>query len=298
MPNPQRKSLLRRLLVVGGFLLILAAGVGGYLYYRIQGVPSWYLTLEDPEVIDESSRRLEDKLQDARNWAASVAAAEIRARRGTLNTSKVPIPPDAMTLRLSGQEITAFFLKWSALQGWDEVARAYFDDPVVAVFDGHLVIAGRVREVGTVVSLMYKPQLDAMGSKLVLKLDRVMGGRLALPVEAIGAQLERLRGPLTSAQGRWIRDARLDSNGQANSALSLALASRIARAMIDGSSTDAVAVIPVDNRSLLVRIVGLELVSSGGAVDEKGGVVAGGELVLQLRPLEPEQRKAVLESLK
>lgn len=284
-----KKPLLKRILV-GACALLAVGGVGvGVLWWRVKGEPNWYRKLEDPAEIDRSARVLEDKLQDARNWAAAVTAAERRAERGTLTTSRAPLPSEDITLRLTGNEMTGFLLKWMVLQGWEGAFEQYFQDPVVAVMDGRVVVAGKVKELGTVVSMMFRPELMPDG-KMGFQLERVLGGNLPLPANVVGPQLSRLRVPVEEGMSRWQRDARLDSRGQANSAMSLALGGRIVMAMLDGKPTDAVAAVPVDDKSMLVRVVGFGT--------EKNATGEGEALVVKLRPLEPEKRKAVLAGLK
>ena len=52
----------------------------------------------------------------------------------------------------------------------------YLDDPKVVLRDGRLILAGRLRELGTVASFQFKPTIDDSG-KLRLDLVRVTGGR-------------------------------------------------------------------------------------------------------------------------
>lgn len=286
-----KRSLLRITgAVVAGAMLMFAI-LAGLAYWRVSATPIWYQRLTDPEKIDVAAARAEDKLVESRNWAAATAAQEARLARGVTRPQRgapeMAPPPEELTLRVSDEELNAFFLKWSKLQGWEENLAKYVTDPVLATHDGAIVIAGKVKGTpaleGTVVAMHFTPSLK--DGQFTMALTRVTGGRLDLPVSAVEDQLKRGQDALGEALTRWRRDAKLDSRGQANSALMLTAAGRVMMSVLTHEPVEAVAFLPVDDRhSVPVRLTRV--------VVEKGGI----ELAAKAVP--PADRPGVVERLK
>lgn len=262
---------------------VVAAVVAGGL---LMGRPGWYTArVTDPAAIDAGARRVEDKLVEARNWAAAVAAKEARDRKGA-TSSRRPAgeePAAEFELTFSAEELTSFLLKWTRVQGWEEQYRQYVTDPAVGVESGGLTVAGRVTGMPVVMSIRLRPVLTA--ESLRLRLESVRGGRLPLPVSVARGQLTRLDGPLSRSLDRWKRDARLDDRGLANTALALATSGRLLLAGVRDMPTDAVIALPVDERrSVLVRLIDVATAPDG--------------VRLKARPLTPDERAAWLRSVK
>lgn len=282
-PPVPAKGRWRRRLGVAALLLVGAAVVAGGL---LVGRPGWYTArVTDPAVIDAGARRVEDKLVEARNWAAAVAAKEARDRKGA-TSSRRPVgeePSAEFELTFTAEELTSFLLKWTRVQGWEEQYRHYVTDPAVGVEAGGLTVAGRVTGMPVVMSIRLRPELA--GETLKLRLAAVRGGRLPLPTSVATSQLARLDGPISRSLDRWKRDARLDDRGLANTALALATSGRLLLAGVRDTPTDAVLALPVDERrSVLVRLTDVSTGPEG--------------VRLKARPLTPDERAAWLRAVK
>jgi hypothetical protein len=278
------KRSIKRVVGWGVVVVVLGLGITALLAYRrVQAVPVWYRQMMNPEQIDRAAQRAEDKLIESRNWAGAIAAAEARASRGNTRPSPMPVAEE-FSVRVSDEELNAFFLKWARLNGWDRQINQYVADPVVATHDGAIVLAGKMKDLGGVLlSMHFKPVLE--GDKFAMRLVRVTGGQLDLPTSKAQEQLDKMKGPLGEATDRWRRDARLDSKGQANSALTLAALGRVAMSILTREPVEAVAFLPVDDRrSVPVRLTRVNVVD--------------GHIEVAARPVPAEERAGVVERLK
>lgn len=266
-----------------------------FLYRQSKADPAWYPKVEkDPEALERAAAQVENTLIEMRNWAGAWAARDARAARATQPGSHgskgaaLPPPAPEFTAVLKGEDLTAFVLKWTRLQGWDDEYRKWVEDPAITVVDGRVVVVGRVKEAGATVSLHYRPEL-VKGSdgknRLAFHLERVMLGRLTVPISVGEGQLERLTGPLAGALAKWRSGATLNAVGLGNNDALLASMGNVARGLTADVPVADVGFVPVTEKAALpVTFTKVEMNDR--------------EIRLTLRPVALEERGAFMVELK
>src|SRR4051794_14892880 len=215
------KSLLRivALLVV---LIAIGAGVGWYL---LHGRPSWYDGVApDPAARQAAAVRAENELKRTIDWAASQQAEEraaLYAARTSPTTPATSAPTTgpatrrSLTVTFSEQELNAAFEKWETAYDWRDAYGDYISNPRIVLHEGRLIVAGDVKDMGTLISLHFHPRVDEKG-RLLLELERILGGRLPLPESAFdgyrGRLEQKVRASLPGLQG----GAKFKPDGSAN----------------------------------------------------------------------------------
>lgn len=283
--------------VVGVVLLLVVVVLVGV--WQVRGVPWWYVPVGDGGVIDRDSRQLEDRLVVLRNEAGAIVAAEARARlaqaastRGAGKGSstrggvgQVPAVGGELVLVVPPSELTAFVLKWARLNGWEEGYQQFVSDPTVSIVERRVVFAGRVKQAGgAVVSVHVRPVFTDDGAaggvggvgKVALLVERVTVGRMPVPVSWVMGEVVKERGRLVGEVERWGKDARLDSRGMANSAMTLELGGKLLLGVVDQVAVAGVVALPgEDGRGLPVYVTGVSV--EGGVLTVRARAVPVGE---------------------
>jgi hypothetical protein len=288
----------KRLLLTFGALAIILGLVGGYLYVFVyHGTPDWYPRAKkiDPAAEAAAARRVEDKVAQTLNWASAAQAQQDRARHAANEpTGTAPKSPAQPTTRLDDvgrqvtdeplhlsfteEELNAFFAKWEKLYDWDRKYSQYISDPAIILHDGRIILAGRSKDLGTVLSAHFDPQLtaaagdgaeratdppraaqasagasstaaaDEPGRKLYLKLDRLLAGNLPLPQSFFDKYRAALGGRLKASLPGYQREATLFRDGTANTAAVVATMGKLFLHALDREPGAPILFLPVPGK--------------------------------------------------
>jgi hypothetical protein len=297
----------KRLLLTFGALAVLLGLVGGYLYFFVyHGTPDWYPRAKkiDPAAEAAAARRVEDKVAQTLNWASATQAQQDRARHAAnepTGRTNAPQPPatqpagtsprqgltasaDPLTLSFTEEELNAFFAKWEKLYDWDKKYSAYVSDPAIILHDGRIILAGRSKDLGTVLSAHFDPELtgnttegkavsapagsaaaaepsaasngsssspqpgDEPARKLYLKLDRLLAGNLPLPQSFFDKYRATLGDRLKVSLPTYQRDAALFKDGTANSAAVVATMGKLFLHVLDREPGAPILFLPVPGK--------------------------------------------------
>jgi uncharacterized protein YpmS len=236
------KKLVKRLLTILAVALtvvVVGCTIGLIL---LRATPRWYqlpkLTAEQKEAAAQSAT---NKLALIQNEAARIRAQErSRSRSPTAESA----PSAGITVSFSDHELNAFFDKWAAWNNWKSAYEKYLTDPVIVLEHGRLIMAGRVRELGTIASLHFEPQIDKDGM-LRLELTRVLGGRLPLPEAVLGDYRQRFAGLMAQQMPRWRRSAAIDRHGQPNTSAVCATMGTLLLKIMEHEEADPVLFLPL-----------------------------------------------------
>ena len=284
------KKLLKRLLIA----LLLIVGIGAALAYvgyrRFRSAPDWYqrpaLT---PAEAEAAAKSVEDKVsRDVQNQVARLRAAAARDRASDQPPATRPAAEREITASFTEDELNAFWQKWSDDAGWSAEADKFVSNPVVRLADGRLILAGTVKELGTVVSLQFAPHPSKAGG-ITLQLDGVRGGRLPLPVSVVASQKAALTRVLSRDLPSLARRASFAPDGAANdAAINATLAEELVN-LLAVRPVQPILFLPVTNLGaapdfLPARVVGLK--------------IADRKIDLTARLLTAAERAALLEKLR
>jgi hypothetical protein len=221
--------------------------------------------------------------------AADLRAYEAKRQKAlhegtTLPANQVPGP---ITVRLTQEELNAFYTTNAKFRGWDDDISPYVQDPQIVLQDGRLIIAGKVAELGGIVASMhFAPSVDAAG-QLHLDLVRVLGGRLPLPEAVAGGYRQKL---ITTVQRKlplWQRQAKMDANGLPNEPAVSAAMAKLLMNSINQQPGDPVVFLPLSASPIQYIPVKLsDVKATDGAIE------------FTLEPLSESQRARVIEKIR
>ncbi len=271
---------LKRTLLTTVALLTMAAGLS---YWLMRGEPEWYR----PRVLDAAQRealakRAEDAVIGVNNWADQLKARESRVPVNALTapaSDDPSLPKESHSVAFSEDELNALFQKWSQFNGWNERLAKYVTDPVIALRRGNLILAGKMKDLGTVASFHFKPEIDASG-QLNLTLVRVMGGKLPLPNALWASQRNQMTGAIVARLPAWREGAAITPDGSANQDAILA---SVGTTMLD-ILTDQSAEADVFIQNMPVRVAEVTI------IDE--------QLTATVVPLTSSERSALLQRIR
>src|SRR5439155_25913177 len=109
---------------------------------------------------------------------------------------------------------------------WDAKYSQYVEGPLVILHDGRLIVAGEVKDLGTVASFQFRPQIDSSG-RLKIELLNVAGGRLPLPQSIWTSYRDQLSRSIRQNMPLWQARARIESAGAANASAMSAMMGRM-----------------------------------------------------------------------
>jgi hypothetical protein len=199
------KRLVKLSLVV--LLLVVVLAAVGFVRSRQQ--PEWYAQIRayDPGEAAAAAKRADDKFQSTWAWVSARQAAEARARQGDTRPPLTPVPAAVFSVTFTEQELNAAFEKWKGELKWEQTYAAYVSNPVIAIRDGKIILAGTVKDLGRVVSFHFRPGIDKQSGRLSVELESVMAGKLPVPQAAF----DRYRQGLAQHVGAELPEARADA---------------------------------------------------------------------------------------
>lgn len=274
------------LLLCFALLLAIIAFLGGSGYTLLRGTPDFYrrhmLTADQIARIAETA---EEKIAQARNWLARTHAQETARVAGRTPATAAASAPNAITMTFSEDELNAFFDKWSETAGWRDAYLKYLSNPVLVLKDGQLILAGTVKNFDSVVSLHFRPTLDAADDQLRLDLTRIQVGRLPVPESFFSSQEQRLVNALRARLPGWQSRARIQPNGTSNGSAVAAAMGKLALDSLQHRPADAALFLPLEGDKFIpVRLTNLK--------------IDGDHIALTATPLDAEERATLLHHLK
>jgi uncharacterized protein YpmS len=261
------------LLAIG--LIILLSGV-----VMLRGTPDWYqpgaMTAEQRE---EAAQRATNKLAIVQNAAVQMRVDEMQAATSPSTKSR-----DAITISFTDDEMNAFFEKWSVLQNIKANYEKFVTDPAIILQDGRIILAGRAKDIGAIVSFHFEARIDEQG-RLDFKLVRILAGNLPLPQALVTSYQHQAAGEIDKNMPTWRRRASINSIGVANpSAISAAMGSLLEN-ILNQQTADAVLFLPLLERgSIPVKVLDVQ--------------VADHALTLIVQPMTPPERAELLRKIR
>ena len=211
----------------------------------------------------------------------------MRAARAQQNGGATPTTRAAgsFVVEFSQDEINALFEKWSVLYGWGEKYREFVEEPEIVLRDGRLILAGKVRSFGAVLSVQFSPSMDNAG-QLRLELAEVAGGRLPLPDAMWRSYRSSIESALRRRMSAWRAQAKIDASGAANAPAMDATMAQLFFHTMRNEPADPVLFLP--------------LAEGGDSVPVKlrGVQVDDGKLSLAVVPMTTQERRSLLERIR
>jgi hypothetical protein len=172
------------------------------------------------------------------------------------------------------------------VSGWKAHWQPYLNDPEIFLADGRVILAGDLKEMRTLVSLHFRPELDEKG-QLRLNLEKVLGGRLPLPDMLLGPQKDKLENALRGQLPGWQQRAKISSSGTANLDAVAAGMSKLLLAGLEDRPADNTFFLPLDyegRKNVPVKLTKL-------VVDEKG-------VTMTAVPLNAAEREGMIKRIR
>jgi hypothetical protein len=277
-----KRSLLGVAFVMSLVALLLTGG-----FVLLRGTPGFYRqSLLSPEQRADAAARAESKLSQMQNLAADTHGAEVRA----LKSATMPaMLPGARTFKFTADEMNALFNKWADLHGWKDLLDRVVDDPLIALEDGRVIFAGKVRlkNVETIVSIHFRPTITSDG-RFEVKLESILGGKLPLPKdEMVSPMRDRVEKQILQSLPFWQNGAAIAANGAANEdAMKAALGKLLLHTLADepGESALFLPLLSHGGETVPVKLMDISIVDN--------------TLSLTVIPMNGPQRTALLEQIK
>ena len=262
-----RKKWTRIILWSAGLLAVVAIGLSVMSYIAIHRTPDWY----QPDTKTEEQKfklaaRVEDTLKLLVSWGqrkhyhpSGNPTGETAQQTQAMLAGKAD---EAFPISFTDDELTALFNKWAGDKNRKEWFEQWVVDPRLVIRDKQLIIVGKAKSLGLIVSLIFEPQLLPDG-KMDLKLTHVLGGVLPLPDAAWSGRRASLEQILRDKLPAYQQDANISSEGVANGDAASAAMNQLMLAMLQYKPTAAVVFVPIDwtnlTKSLPVKITSLKL---------------------------------------
>jgi hypothetical protein len=280
----------KRILLLLALGLVMVIVLSACSYWMLRRQPEWYVPANlTPEMRQAAAARVQHEFSRVGEMAADLRAYEARRQKAvregtTLPASQVPGP---ITVRLTQEELNAFYTTNARFRGWEEDISPYVQDPQIVLQDGRLIIAGKVAELGGIVASMhFAPSVDASG-QLHLDLVRVLGGRLPLPEAIAGKYREKLINAVQRKLPQWQRQAKMDNNGLPNEPAVSAAMAKLLMNSINQQPGDPVVFLPLSAQPIQYIPVKLSAVAA-----------TDGAIEFTLEPLNDSQRARVIERIR
>jgi hypothetical protein len=200
--------------------LAIFAVVGHILVYD---PPGWYLQSTQSTRSSQGEQTaggIDGKLAAAAAWAAGIQAA--RERHSTVTSGS-----GMLELSVTEAEINAAIARWEQVNANNSGG---ISDPEILLEDGQIILAGKPKDLGLVVSVRLAPWLDGAGD-LHVDIVQVKAGLLPLPLPLPRAVWGIYAGGLATAVAAQLPGedqlAKMDSDGSVNDAETRAVLSRM-----------------------------------------------------------------------
>ncbi len=262
----------------GVWLCVLLFAAGGALwgvsYVMLRRTPEWYQP--DTSTDDEKSqaaRAFENLLTSLYDWSGKQHAVAHRAHLAAQTAAAVQSstreaqallaekPDEAFQISFTDTQLNAFFNKWADTHDRRAWFEKYVEDPRLVLREKQLIVAGKIKDSGLIVSLVFEPHLDADGA-LNLNLVQVLAGVLPVPDAMWAGQRRSIEDTLKWKLPPYQQGARITSEGIANGDAGSAAMNELLLATLHGKTASAVIFVPLDARlsqDLPVKITALAI---------------------------------------
>jgi len=280
---------LRRSLLGAACVLMLGALLSVIGVSMFRSIPDWYAhrTTVPAAQRQQWAQNAENKLIDAQNWAVDLRGDAVRSAHAQETGAARPATraANSFDVAFSQDELNALFEKWSVLYGWRENYGEFVDDPRIVLRDGRIIIAGKVIDLGAIVSVQLRPSIDEAG-RLNLELVKVAGGKLPLPDAVWSSYRDKISAALRKRMNLWRNTARIDPSGAANNAAMSLTMARLYFHVILHEPAEPVLFLPLADRgdSVPVKLRGVQ--------------VEDGKLAMTVVPLTVAERSALLQRVR
>ena len=281
---------LKRILLLVALFIVMVLVVSAGSYWQLRREPDWYVPAKlTPEMRQAAAARVQHEFSRIGEMAADLRAYEARRQKAVREGTTLPADqvPGPITVRLTQEELNAFYGTHAKFQGWEDELGQYVQDPQIVLQDERLIIAGKVPEMqGIVASMHFAPSVDKAG-QLHVDLVRVLGGRLPLPEAMIGKYRQKLVGAVKRNLPGWQRQARMDANGLPNQPAVNAAMAKLLLNSIDQQPADPVIFLPLStsgNQYIPVKLT--------------AATATEGAIEFTLEPLSDSQRAAIIEKVR
>jgi uncharacterized protein YpmS len=263
--------------------VVIAAGIVAYQQFR--AVPDWYVqqsvSFDDQKI---AANNADQKTAQLLTWAAAVQAYDARKLRGDPGQS----PPNSQTITLSDTELNAFIDAWQN-QGLSEIQdklSRYFTGGRFALADNRIILAGKSRDMGVIVSAQLEPSVDESGN-LHLNWAGISAGDLNIPRTFFAQRLADVNAQLQNKLAQYQQAAQIDKTLNANTAAAQASITHWFLDALSGQPSDPTTFVPFDVGNF----------QNCEAVKLTNVQVANNALVLTFQSLSPSDRDAILSRL-
>jgi hypothetical protein len=271
----------KRRIFISSAAVVMALLIVSLIGWRmLQGTPDWY----QPQALTADERaaaaqRVINKLVPIQNQAAFVRGSE--RHPGSAPSTRAS---EEMTVSFTDQELTATFQNWSVINNAKSLYERFVLDPCVVMQDGRLILAGKFKELDTILSLHFAPQIDEQG-RLSMRLERVLAGKLPLPASLFDKYQQKITASLNQRLPAWRRSAVIDPTGIANSpAVEAATGQQLLDVLHDRPTEP---------------VVFLQLVSAGNMPLKLRAIeVKDHAIQLTVQPMNPAERAELLERIR
>jgi len=252
---------LAKLLLVAVVVVVL---LGVVVFVRSRQQPDWYAQIRSydmGEAAAAAAQQADEKFQSTWAWISARQAAEARARQGDTRPPLTPVPAPVFSVTFNERELNAAFEKWKGELGWEQTYAAYVSNPVIAIRDGRLILAGTVQQFDRVVSFHFRPALDKQAGRLSIELESVMAGRLPMPQAAFDRYRQQLVEKVAENLPEYRADAKIRPDGSVNENAQKAMIGQLLLAVLQRKTVEPVLLLegnrpqPQQQRLVPVRMV-------------------------------------------
>jgi hypothetical protein len=264
----RKNKWLKRGLWTLALLIVVGAGLSVMSYVMLRRTPDWYEP--DPQTeaqLETKSQRIEDLLKRLSNWGGKEHAQQVRRTPTThaeqqAQTALSQKPDEAFNISFTDDDLNAFFNKWTAAKDRRAWFDQYVENPRMVIRGKQLIFVGKVKDMDTIVSLVFEPQLDDQGN-LDLHLVHVLGGVLPLPDAMWEGKRQSVERALKNKLPEYQQSATITPEGIANGDAGSAAMNQLLLATLQNKPAGGVIFIPIElthlSQSLPVKITSLSI---------------------------------------
>jgi hypothetical protein len=269
----RRTNRIKLLIAALVLLVLLAAGLWTASYVMLRRTPDWY----QPDTSSEAQRNKAANeflviLSALRNWSSQRHAAVVRANIAVNSTNTDPAtqqaramlgskPDEAFQISFTDDQLNAFFNSWQNTHDRRAWFEQYVEDPRLVLRENQLILVGKVKDQGVVVSLIFEPRLDEHG-RINLNLNNVLAGVLPVPDAMWAGKRSAIEASLERKLPIYQAGAEISSDGTANGDAGSAAMNQLVTATLQYKSANSVIFVPLDEKlsqSLPVKITSLAI---------------------------------------
>jgi hypothetical protein len=272
------KKFLKGVLVLLALLLAGAIIVSAVGWHYLKGLPEHYKVYKWTQQQEDALNR-----QAEAKWVAAhnrVATAVMNERSAAKAGTTLPTLHEPITVTFSEEELNAILR-----QKFTEDLAKYVEDPGIYLKDGQMILAGKLKDYGYLISFYFEPKIDENG-KLKLAINKILGGQLSLPRSIVDGKFEQIRASMKGKLPGWQRGAKMeDLTGASNADAVKAAMGELVMKILADEPGEAVLFLPDEHKkSYPLRLKKVEI------KDE--------QVAMTLAPMTQAQRRELLARIR